>query len=88
MNTIVTKKYLENIYSDHSSRPDKKFIKYYRRTIKTFFNNEVLCKKINIKFFNDKLNHSTIKLVDRVLKVPFSQEGIIPINLRENFYKN
>ena len=24
------------IYSDHSSRPDKKFIKYYRRTIKTF----------------------------------------------------
>ena len=29
------------IYSDHSSRPDKKFIKYYRRTIKTFFNNEV-----------------------------------------------
>ena len=40
-----------------------------------------------IKFFKDKLNHSTIRIVDRVLK-SFSQEGIIPINLRENFYKN
>ena len=40
-----------------------------------------------IKFFNDKLNHSTIKLVDRVLKKFFSQEGIIPINLREIFTK-